>query len=71
LETRNERYVVAVRADFRVTVGGQAQPQLQRVDAIMAARTAQRWRTIRWREGSRGWLAGTDDIPASIESFVN
>jgi SRSO17 transposase len=57
LEIRNELYVVAIRADFRVTLGGQAQPQLQRADTIMAARTMRRWRIIRWREGSRGWLA--------------
>jgi SRSO17 transposase len=57
LETRDERYVVAIRADFRVAVAGRGGPQLQRVDAILTARANRRWRTIRWREGSRGWLA--------------
>src|SRR6266496_782948 len=56
LETRDERYVVAIRADFRVRVAGTGESELQRVDAVLAARADRRWRTIRWREGSRGWL---------------
>jgi len=57
LETRDEQYVVAIRADFRVAIAGTAEQRLERVDAIMTARASRRWRTIRWREGSRGWLA--------------
>jgi len=57
LETRAERYLVAIRADFRVAIAGTADARLQRVDALMSARATRRWRTIRWREGSRGWLA--------------
>jgi SRSO17 transposase len=56
LETRDERYVVAIRSDFRVAVAGAGDPRLHRVDAVMVARAARRWRTIRWREGSCGWL---------------
>ena len=56
LETRNERSVVAIRADFWVALAGTGVPRLQRVDAVMAARARRHWRTIRWREGSRGWL---------------
>jgi SRSO17 transposase len=56
LETRDERHVVAIRSDFRVTVARAGNPRLHRVDAVMAARAARRWRTIRWREGSGGWL---------------
>ena len=56
LETRDERYVVALRADFRVRVAGTGEHGLQRVDGVMAARGGRRWRTIRWREGSCGWL---------------
>jgi SRSO17 transposase len=57
LEARDEHYVVAIRADFRVRVAGIGASGLQRVDEVMAARAGKRWRTIRWREGSRGWLA--------------
>jgi SRSO17 transposase len=57
LESRDERYVVAIRADFRVRVAGTGASGLQRVDVLLAARAGRRWRTIRWREGSRGWLA--------------
>jgi SRSO17 transposase len=57
LENRRQRYVVAVRADFPVVLrrrGG----AVQRVDAVVAAPPASAWRTIRWREGSKGWLSG-------------
>jgi SRSO17 transposase len=57
LERRDERYVVAIRADFRVALAGTGEQRLQRVDAIMTARATRHWRTIRWREGSAGWLA--------------
>jgi SRSO17 transposase len=57
LEGRDERYVVAIRADFRVRVAGTGASELQRVDTLLAVRASRRWRTIRWREGSRGWLA--------------
>jgi SRSO17 transposase len=54
LEKRNRRYVAAVRKDFKValTEDGPA----QRVDGVLAALPQRRWRTIRWREGSKGWL---------------
>jgi SRSO17 transposase len=54
LELRKERYVVAVRCDFSVALG-QWTPT-QRVDALIAAQDKRRWRTVRWREGSQGWL---------------
>jgi SRSO17 transposase len=54
LELRNERYVVAVRCDFRVALG-QFAPAPQ-ADALVAARGQRPWRTVRWREGSNGWL---------------
>jgi SRSO17 transposase len=54
LEKRHKRYVLAVRKDFPVTLtnGGPA----ERAEAVLAALPARRWRTIRWREGSKGWL---------------
>jgi SRSO17 transposase len=54
LEKRNKRYVLAVRKDFQVTLtrNGPA----ERAEAVLVALPARRWRTIRWREGSKGWL---------------
>jgi SRSO17 transposase len=36
-----------------LTIGGPA----QQAEAVLAAVPHRRWRTIRWREGSKGWLA--------------
>jgi SRSO17 transposase len=54
LEKRKKRYVACVRKDFKaaLTVAGPAQP----AEAVLAAVPLRRWRTIRWREGSKGWL---------------
>jgi SRSO17 transposase len=57
LEKRRQRHVVAVRADFAVMVarrGGVA----RRADATVAAQAARSWRSVTWREGSRGWMRG-------------
>jgi SRSO17 transposase len=54
LELRRERYVVAVRCDF-VVATERGEPG-QRADALIAAQPRQLWRSIRWREGSKGWL---------------
>jgi SRSO17 transposase len=58
LEFRRERYVVAVRADFQVALGHAATPAPARADAVVAAQPSRSWRTIHWREGSKGWLGG-------------
>jgi SRSO17 transposase len=57
LEQRRQRYVVAVRCDFRVARSQRGGAE-QRADAVVAAQPASAWRTIRWREGSKGWLQG-------------
>ena len=56
LEAHREHYVVAVRADFRVTLNSSDAGAYQRVDRCLAAVPKRWWRTIRWREGSKGWL---------------
>ena len=56
LEDRRERYVVAVRCDFRVALGRGAEHPAQRADALLAQQPKCEWVTIRWREGSRGKL---------------
>jgi len=58
LELRRERYVVAVRSDFKVAPGRAAADVPQRIDALVATLPSGNWRTIRWREGSKGWLGG-------------
>jgi SRSO17 transposase len=57
LEKRRQRYVVAVRRDFAVA-RRQHGGVVTRADALVAARPASAWRTVRWREGSKGWLHG-------------
>jgi SRSO17 transposase len=54
LESRDKRYVAAVRKDFPVALT-RAGPA-QRAEAVLAALPQRRWQTIRWREGSKGWL---------------
>src|SRR5262249_54849048 len=56
LESRSERYVVAVRCDFPVALARGRSAPGQRADAVVAARPAGAWRVVRWREGSKGWL---------------
>ena len=56
LEARHERYVVAVRSDFEVRVKAGGAPPSQRADQALAAVPQCQWRTIRWRQGAKGWL---------------
>jgi SRSO17 transposase len=56
LEARQERCVVGVRADFRVSVQRKATATVQRADALLQALPRWQWRTIRWRQGTKGWL---------------
>lgn len=56
LENRNKPYVVAVRKDFCVALT--ADGPAVAAEAVLAEQPALAWRTIRWREGSRGWLRG-------------
>jgi SRSO17 transposase len=55
LEQRGERHVVAVRADFSVTLGRQPQSPVRRAAAVLAAQPRRDWQTIAWREGAKGW----------------
>jgi SRSO17 transposase len=56
LEARHERYVVAVRSDFEVRVKAGGAAPSQRADQALAAVPRCQWRTIRWRQGTKGWL---------------
>jgi SRSO17 transposase len=57
LEQRRQRYVVAVRADFTVAES-RASGATQRGDALIGAQPSRSWRSVTWREGSKGWLRG-------------
>ena len=56
LEARQERYVVAVRTDFPVCVGGVATSPVWRADELLQNVPRWQWRTVRWRRGTKGWL---------------
>lgn len=56
LERRKEHYVVEVRANFSVTLGRSATATIQEVSAVLKALPKRQWRSIRWKEGTQGWL---------------
>jgi SRSO17 transposase len=56
LEQRHKPYVVAVRKDFCVALT--ADGPAVAAEAVLAQQPARAWRTVRWREGSKGWLRG-------------
>jgi SRSO17 transposase len=55
LEARGERYVVAVRANFSVTLGRSPSSPVGRADAVLLGQPRQAWRTLAWSEGTKGW----------------
>ena len=55
LEARDERHVVAVRKDFTVALSARGGPT-QRAEAVLGSLGRRVWRSIAWREGSKGWL---------------
>jgi SRSO17 transposase len=56
LDARHERYVVAVRSDFRVSRQQQTTGPVARTDELLQRVPRAQWRTIRWRQGTKGWL---------------
>ena len=55
-EARQEPYVVAVRTDFPVSIGHTASTPIWRADELLHSVPRWQWRTIRWRQGTKGWL---------------
>jgi SRSO17 transposase len=55
LEERGERYVVAVRANFSVTLGRGPTSPVLRADEVLAAQPLRAWQSIAWSEGAKGW----------------
>lgn len=56
LDTRGEHAVVAVRGNFSVVTARRADTPVLRVDELLHALPRWQWQTLRWREGSDGWL---------------
>ena len=56
LEGRGERYVVAVRANFSVTLGQGKHSPVIRADEALAAQPLRDWQTLAWSEVSRAAL---------------
>jgi hypothetical protein len=55
-EGRQERYVVEVRRDFRVSMGRAGRSPVLRVKALLRTVSRWQWCTLRWRAGAAGWL---------------
>jgi SRSO17 transposase len=56
LEARQEPYVVVVRSDFAVRLRNAATSRLWRADELLQTVPRWQWRTIRWRQGTKGRL---------------
>lgn len=57
LEKRRQPYVVAVRSDFAVSPSRRG-GVTRRTDELIGAQPARSWRSVTWREGSKGWMRG-------------
>ena len=56
LEARQAPYGVAVRTDFAVRLRHAATSRVWRADELLQTVPRWQWRTIRWRQGAKGWL---------------
>ena len=57
LEERDELYVVGVPCDFQIIPEEEIEKGIiQRADRALSKLPKSKWRTIRWREGTKGWL---------------
>jgi SRSO17 transposase len=56
LEVRRQQYVVAVRSDFEVRQKRCRAVATLRADQVLAMLPRCQWRTIHWRQGTKGWL---------------
>jgi SRSO17 transposase len=57
LEERRQSYVVAVRWDFAVSMSRRG-GETRRADELIRAQATRSWRSVTWREGSKGWMRG-------------
>lgn len=56
LEERKEHYVNGVPCDFPVILAEVPEAVIQRADKVMHHKPRRKWKTVRWREGTKGWL---------------
>ncbi len=56
LEQRNERYVVTVRVNFQVSLARRTTATVENAQTIIQRQRPDQWTTIRWKEGTKGWL---------------
>jgi SRSO17 transposase len=59
LDARHERYGVAVRPDCRVSRQRRTTEPIARADELLQRVPRAPWRTVRWRQGTRGWWRQT------------
>jgi SRSO17 transposase len=59
LEARQERSVVGVRVDFRVSAGRASTSPVQRAEAWRQGVSRSLWGPISWRQGTTGWRRQT------------
>jgi SRSO17 transposase len=55
LAERQERHVMAVRANFSVVLARGHDRPVRRVDEVLDAQPRQAWRSLAWSEGAKGW----------------
>lgn len=55
LATRQERHVMAVRANFSVVLSRSPDAAVRRVDEVLVAQPRRAWHSIAWSEGANGW----------------
>jgi SRSO17 transposase len=55
LAQRQERHVMAVRANFSVGLGRGPDRPVRRADEVLVAQPRHAWRSIAWSEGAKGW----------------
>jgi SRSO17 transposase len=55
LAQRQERHVMAVRANFSVVLGRGADCPVRRVDEVLVSQPRRAWHSIAWSEGPKGW----------------
>ncbi len=55
LVKRQERHVMAVRANFSVVLGRGADCPVRRVDEVLVSHPRRAWHSIAWREGAKRW----------------
>ena len=55
LAERQERHVMAVRANFSVVLGRGPDRPVRRADEVLVAQPRRAWHSIAWSEGAKGW----------------